>query len=554
MIKKNVKFGADVSKDLLKGIKILHDAVVTTMGVSGKNVMFNDEDGLVRITKDGVTVAKNVSNLENVIQDFGARVVKHSAVRTSEIAGDGTTTATLLSYHLIEQAMSSIDKGANVVQVQKGIEKASKLVLDKLSTMKKEITSENSNEVLTKVATLSSNGDVEVAKMIVKAIEEVGQTGIVTVTPSKYENIRMEQVIGTKWNKGWLSENFINNGERLSCDLRNPIVVVSDKDISNPQSVGIILQYAYKADRDVLFVAKSFGGGAMATLIKNAAQGVIRMCAVETPYFRENHIELLQDICAITGATLISSLTGKDMIDFIPEWLGNAESISVTKSHTTIIDGGGKEADIMLRVELIRQEIALTEASHGKDVLYKRLSNLIGGMCNILIGGKTKMESDERYDRAEDALKATYCALEEGILMGGGVALLKTKHLLNFKDETIFTNKHQLMGANIVKNVLTKPFEQILRNAGYEEEEIYALINTIKLDTNDWNVFDPLNDKIVDAYEFGIIDPYKVTRTALENAVSVCGTIITTDCIIEEKFEQNMSNDMMAQMFQQTNQ
>lgn len=554
MIKKNVKFGADVSKELLKGIKILHDAVVTTMGVSGKNVMFNDEDGLVRITKDGVTVAKNVSHLENTIQDFGARVVKHSAVRTSETAGDGTTTATLLSYHLIQQAMLSIDKGANVVQVQKGIEKASKLVLDKLSTMKKEITAENSNEVLTKVATLSSNGDTVVAKMIVKAIDDVGQSGIVTVTPTKYEDVRMEQVIGTRWNKGWLSENFINNGQKLSSDLDNPIIVISDKDISNPKSIGVVLQYAFDVNRPVLFIAKSFGGGAMATLIQNASQGVIRICAVEAPPFRENNIEMLQDICTITGATLISALTGKDLIDFDTDWIGQAESVSVTKSHTTIVDGKGKADAIKLRVDMIRQEISLTEAFHGKDALYKRLSNLIGGICNIMIGGKTKMESDERYDRAEDALKATYCALEEGILMGGGVALLKTKHRLDFKDDTIFTNKHQLMGADIVKNVLTKPFEQILRNGGYEEEEIFSLINTIRLDENDWNVFDPLSDKIVDGYEFGIIDPYKVTRTALENAVSVCGTIITTDCIIEEKFEPNMSNDMMAQMFQQTNQ
>jgi chaperonin GroEL len=553
MLKKNVKFGTDVSKNLLQGVKILHDAVVATMGVSGKNVMFNDESGLVKITKDGVTVAKNISHLEDAVQDFGARVVKHSAIRTSETAGDGTTTATLLSYHLIKEAMSLIDNGSNVVQVQKGIEKASKMVLNELFTMKKEITSDNSNEMLTKVATLSSNGDTEVAKMIVTGIETVGQTGIVTVSPSKYENVRMEEVTGTRWEKGWLSENFINNGQKISCELNNPIIVVSDKDISNAQSIAVILQHAYNADRSILFIAKSFSGGAMATLIKNASQGVIKLCAVEVPPFRENNLEFLQDICAVTGATLISAIMGKDMVDFTPEWLGEAESVSVTKSTTTIIDGKGNVEEITKRVNLIRQEIENTESTLGKNLLYSRLSNLIGTVCNILIGGKTKMESDERYDRAEDALKATYCALEEGILMGGGVALLKTKNRLNFKDETIFTNKHQLMGADVVKKILTKPFEQILRNAGYEFEEIYGLINLIKDDKNDWNVFDPLSDKIVDGYEFGIIDPYKVTRTALENAVSVCGTIITTDCVIEEKFEQQ-PNDMLAQLMQQTEQ
>lgn len=544
MLKKEVKFGTEVSRNLLQGVKILHDAVVTTMGVGGKNVMFNREDGLAQVTKDGVTVAKSITHLAHPIQNFGARVVKHSAIRTGEIAGDGTTTSTLLSYHLINEAMTLIEKGSNVVQVQKGIEKASKLVLDNLSKLKLEVTKENSSEVLTKVATLSANGDEEVAKLIVTAIEEVGRTGIVSVTPSKYEDVRLESVYGTRINKGWLSENFINNGEKLSSELVKPMIVITDKDISNAQSVTAVLQYAYNMGRNVLFLAKSFSGGAMGTLIQNATQNVVGICAVELPDFREGSLETIHDLCAITGATLISDTTGIDMLNFVPEMAGEAEKVSVTKSVTTIVDGKGKEEAILQRVDIIRKDIDLTESTFGKNLLQIRLMNLIGGVCNIHIGGKTKMEAEERYDRAEDALKATYCALDEGILMGGGVALLRTNKMVNFKDSAIFENKHQLMGANIVKNVLSKPFEQILRNAGYEEREIYSLIHTIENDELVWNVFDPLNDKIVDGYEAGIIDPYKVTKTALENAVSVCGTIITTDCVIEEHYEANNASKM----------
>lgn len=544
MLTKKVKFGTEVSRELLIGIKILHDAVVTTMGVGGRNVMFNREDGLAQVTKDGVTVAKSITHLENPIQNFGARVVKHSAIRTGETAGDGTTTSTLLSYHLINEAMSLIEKGSNVVQVQKGIEKASKLVLEKLNTLKTEVNKENSTEVLTKIATLSSNGDDEVAKLIVSAIEKVGRSGIVSVTPSKYEDVRMETVVGTRFNKGWLSENFINNGERLSSELTKPIIVICDKDVSNPQSVAPILNFAYQNGRDVLFMAKSFSGGAMATIIQNATQGVVKICAVELPDFKDGLKENVRDLCTITGATLISLDTGLDMVNFEPSWAGSAESVSVTKSNTTIVDGSGKIEDIKQRAEIIRNEIDRTESSFGKNSLRSRLMNLLGGVCNIHIGGRTKMEAEERYDRAEDALKATYCALDEGILMGGGVALLRTEKLINFDDTTIFTNKHQIMGANILKNILTKPFEQIMRNVGYEEREIYALIYQVENRENVWDVFDPLNDKIVNGFDAGIIDPFKVTKTALENAVSVCGTIITTDCIIEEHYQQTNDSKM----------
>lgn len=539
MLTKRVKFGNEVSRELLKGIAILHDAVVTTMGVGGRNVMFNREDGLAQVTKDGVTVAKSITHLENPIQNFGARVVKHSAIRTGEIAGDGTTTSTLLSYHLINEAMTLIEKGSNVVQVQKGIEKASKLILDKLAELKIDVNQQNSTEVLTKIATLSSNGDVDVAKLIVSAIDKVGRSGIVSVTPSKYEDIRMETVVGTRFNKGWLSENFINNGDKLSSELTKPLIIICDKEVSNPQSIAPVLQYAYNNGRDILFMAKNFSGGAMATIIQNATQGVVKICAVELPDFKEGSKEVVRDLCAITGATLISLDTGLDMINFHPEWAGSAESVSITKSATTIVNGNGEFGDIELRANIIRKEIELTESTHNKMLLHSRLMNLLGGVCNIHIGGRTKMEAEERYDRAEDALKATYCALDDGILMGGGVALLHTENMVNFKDDTIFTNKHQLMGANIVKNVLTKPFEQILRNVGYEEREIYDLIYQIKHQENKWNVFDPLNDMITDGFDAGIIDPYKVTKTALENAVSVCGTIITTDCIIEEHYHTN---------------
>lgn len=554
MLKKEVKFGTDVSRELLSGIKKLHDAVVVTMGVGGRNVMFNREDGMVQVTKDGVTVAKSITHLANPTENFGARVVKHSAIRTGEIAGDGTTTSTLLSYHLINEALKLIEKGSNVVQVQKGIEKASKLVLEKLCEFKLDITQENSTSVLTKIATLSSNGDVEVANLIVKAIEEVGRNGIVSVTPSKYEDVRMEHVIGTRFSKGWLSENFINNGEKLSSELIKPIIVICDKEVSNPQSITPVLQFAYSSGRDVLFMAKSFSGGAMATIIQNATQGIVKMCAVELPDFREGSKEIVRDLCAITGATLISLDTGFDMVDFEPDWVGGAESISITKSTTTIVNGFGDMDDIKLRVDIIRKEIDLTDSAFGKNMLHNRLMNLIGGVCNIHIGGKTKIEAEERYDRAEDALKATYCALDEGILMGGGVALMITENMIDFNDEHIFVNKHQRMGANVVKNVLSKPFEQIMRNVGYEEREIYGLIHRVINTNNNWDVFDPLNDKIVDGYEAGIIDPYKVTRTALENAVSVCGTIITTECVIEEHHESNSNmnsiTDLLAQLQQ----
>jgi chaperonin GroEL len=543
---KVIEFGPDARKQLVSGIDKLADAVVATLGPNGRNVVIVNDQGQVQSTKDGVTVAKSISLSDNV-EEVGVKMVKQAAIKTADVAGDGTTTSTLLAREMVKAGLNHLNNGANAVEIKRGIDAAVKQVVEALRTqIKEEISSE---EQLEQIATISANNDPEVGKLISTALNKVGREGVVSIEESKSGETALEMVEGMQFERGYKSHYFVTNNSNMTAYLENPYILIADKRFTQINDLLPILQAVSSQSRPLLIIAEDIEGEALATLIVNKTRGIIKVAAVKAPDFGERRKLLLEDIAILTGGQVFSTEKGMKLDKFSWEWLGSARLVTITKDHTTIVDGKGKEEAIQARVEELQQQIETASSMFEQEKLQERLAKFVGGVAIVYVGGNTETEIKEKKDRVEDALYATKAAIEEGIVPGGGSALLYAREAITYSKVDGDAIK---IGKQIVYQACGKPFEQILLNAGYTQNDMYPIINEIgrqgEMGTNPWFGFNIKEETIVNMKEAGIIDPAKVTRTALENAASVAGTVLLTECVVVDSPEDKKESDPMAGM------
>jgi len=539
MSKKSVRLGSEARRDLIRGINILADAVTSTLGPNGRNVVY-EKDGEIRSTKDGVSVAKEIANLENPIEDMGSRMIKQTAINTATSAGDGTTTSTLLAQTIINEGLKYIDKGANAVEIKRGIEAAVKEICDELQKISLPISSE---EQIEQIATLSANNDEEIGKLISTALQKVGREGVVYIEESKTGETYLENVEGIQLDQGYKSHYFTTNNETMSCTLNDTLILLYDGKINNAKDILSILETVSSDQRSLLIIAEDVEGEALATLIVNKTRGVLKVCAIKAPSFGDRRKLVLDDIAILTGGEVVSKNKGMKLESFNRDWFGEARVININKNTTTIIDGKGSEEMIEKRANELQSQIEKATTPFERESLQERLSKFAGGVSIVHVGGQSELELKEKKDRVEDSLQATKAAIDEGIVPGGGVALLLAR-------EAITKNKSELsndtfIGKNIVYKSCAKPFIKILTNAGYEIEEANAYIRELGetvLD-NIWMGFDLKTDTITDFKEMGIIDPTRVTRVALQNASSVAATILLTEAVVINEEDENSSSN-----------
>jgi chaperonin GroEL len=534
---KIIEFGPEARKQLVAGIDKLADAVVSTLGPNGRNVVISNNDGYPQSTKDGVTVAKSIS-LSNNVEEVGVQMVKQAAIKTADNAGDGTTTSTLLAREMVKAGLQHLNNGANAVEIKRGIDAAVKQVV---SSLRNEIAEEISSEdQLEQIATISANNDTEVGKLIATAMDKVGRDGIVTIEESKSGETYLETVEGMQFDRGYKSHYFVTNNSTMSSILDNPYILIADERFTQVKELLPVLEAVSNTNRSLLIIAEDIDNEALATLIVNKARGIIKVCAVKAPDFGDRRKLILEDIAIMTGGQVFSKQKGMKLDKFSWEWFGEARNVSVTKDQTTIVDGKGEMGGIQARIEELQQQIEQASTPFEIEKLQERLAKFVGGVAIIHVGGNTETEMKEKKDRVDDALHATKAAIEEGIVPGGGSALLYAREAIN----------RSSIGAEIVWKACGKPFEQILINAGFNSTE--AQMVGLQLNPSDtWLGYNIKEETVVNMKEAGIIDPAKVTRTALENAASVAGTILLTECVVvddpESKDEDN--NPMMGGMF-----
>ena len=516
---KVIEFGSEARKQLVNGIDKLADAVVSTLGPNGRNVVISKPGDYPQSTKDGVTVAKSIS-LEDPNEELGVQLVKQAAITTANVAGDGTTTSTLLAREMVKSGLSHLNNGANAVEIKRSIDKAVKQVVSTLRNNAEEITSE---EQLEQVATISANNDPEVGKLIATAMGKVGREGVVTIEESKSGETYLETVEGIQFNRGFKSPYFVTNNTTMTAALDNPYILIADERFTKVKELLPVLEGVSGTGRSLLIIAEDIDNEALATLIVNKMRGTLAICAVKAPEFGDRRKLALEDIATLTGGQVFSKEKGMKLKEFSWDWFGEARNVNVTKEQTTIVDGKGETERIETRIEELQQQIEQAGSPFAVEKLQERLAKFVGGVAIVHVGGNTETEMKETKDRVDDALNATKAAIEEGIVPGGGTALLYAKDAIEGDG----------IGAEIVKQACSQPFTQILMNAGWDEVDgrIMAdnLINTGK---NAWTGFNIKTMKKVDMKKAGIIDPAKVTRTALENAASVAGTILLTECTI----------------------
>jgi len=516
---KIIEFGSEARKQLVNGIDKLADAVVSTLGPNGRNVVISKPGDYPQSTKDGVTVAKSIS-LEDPNEELGVQLVKQAAITTANVAGDGTTTSTLLAREMVKSGLSHLNNGANAVEIKRSIDKAVKQVVNTLRNNAEEITSE---EQLEQVATISANNDPEVGKLIATAMGKVGREGVVTIEESKSGETYLETVEGIQFNRGFKSPYFVTNNTTMTAALDNPYILIADERFTKVKELLPVLEGVSGTGRSLLIIAEDIDNEALATLIVNKMRGTLAICAVKAPEFGDRRKLALEDIATLTGGQVFSKEKGMKLKEFSWDWFGEARNVNVTKEQTTIVDGKGETERIETRIEELQQQIEQAGSPFAVEKLQERLAKFVGGVAIVHVGGNTETEMKETKDRVDDALNATKAAIEEGIVPGGGIALLYAKDAI----------EGDSIGAEIVKQACSKPFTQILMNAGWDEVDgrIMAdnLINTRK---NAWTGFNIKTMKKVDMKKAGIIDPAKVTRTALENAASVAGTILLTECTV----------------------
>jgi chaperonin GroEL len=527
-MEKNISFGKEARQKLLSGVDQLADAVVATLGPSGRNVFISHVGGNPTSTKDGVTVAKEVE-LEDPTENTGAQAVKQVAIESAKLAGDGTTTATLLAREIYKQGIEELEN-SNAVEVKRGIDIAVKEVVKYLqSNYSKDITEEDQ---LKHVATISGNNDTEVGNLIATAMDKVGRDGLITIEESKTGETYLETVEGMQFNRGMKSPYFTTDNATMTAVLNDPLILITDKRLTNLKELLPLLESVSQQSKSLLIIAEDIDAEVLSTLVVNKMRGILNVVAVKAPEFGDRKKAILEDIATLTGGKVVSPEKGMRLDHFDTTWFGKARKVVVGKDETTIIDGKGGEEAITSRIEDIKAQIENTVSPYEKEILQDRLAKIIGGVAIIHVGGHTEVEMREKKDRVDDALHATKAALQEGILPGGGIALLNAAYHLR-ENPLLPTHPDQEKGFDIVMRAIRKPFEQILLNAGETQETIEE--REEYLESGDkWVGFNPRVGEYVDMLKEGIIDPTKVTRLALENAASVAGTMLITECVITQ--------------------
>ncbi|AKM08052.1 chaperonin GroEL [Pelagerythrobacter marensis] len=524
MAAKDVKFGRDAREGILRGVDTLANAVKVTLGPKGRNVVIDKSFGAPRITKDGVTVAKEIE-LKNKFENMGAQMIKEVASKANDAAGDGTTTATVLAQSIVTEGMKSVAAGMNPMDLKRGIDLAVTKVVEDLKARSKDVS--GSNEIA-QVGIISANGDREVGEKIAEAMEKVGKEGVITVDESKGLEFELETVEGMQFDRGYLSPYFITNPEKMTVELENPYILIHEKKLSNLQAMLPVLEAAVQSGRPLLIIAEDIEGEALATLVVNKLRGGLKVAAVKAPGFGDRRKAMLQDIAILTQGEMISEDLGIKLENVTLNMLGQAKKVTIDKDNTTIVDGAGSEDDIKARVSEIRTQIDNTTSDYDREKLQERLAKLAGGVAVIKVGGATEVEVKERKDRVDDALHATRAAVEEGIVPGGGTALLYATKAL---DGLEGSNDDQTRGIDIIRRALQAPVRQIATNAGHDGAVVAGKLT----DANDTSLgFNAATDTYEDLVKAGVIDPTKVVRTALQDAASVAGLLITTEATITE--------------------
>jgi chaperonin GroEL len=535
MSSKEVKFGQDARDRMLRGVDILANAVKVTLGPKGRNVVLDKSYGAPRITKDGVTVAKEIE-LEDKFENMGAQMLKEVASKTSDIAGDGTTTATVLAQAIIREGAKSVAAGANPMDLRRGIDQAVAAVVEELKAKAKKVTT---NAEIAQVGTISSNGDTEIGAKIAEAMKRVGNEGVITVEESKSLETELEVVEGMQFDRGYLSPYFITNAEKMMVELENPYILIHEKKLAGLQTLLPLLEAVVQAGKPLLIIAEDVEGEALATLVVNKLRGGLKVAAVKAPGFGDRRKAMLEDIATVTGGSVVSEDLGIKLENVTLEMLGKAKKVTIDKDDTTIVDGAGKKVDIEARIKQLKAQIEETTSDYDKEKLQERLAKLAGGVAVIKVGGATEVEVKERKDRVDDALHATRAAVEEGIVPGGGVALLRAiKALESLKP----SNDDQKTGIAIVRKALQTPSRQIFQNAG---EDGSVVVGKILENPAYAFGFNAQSGTYGDLVSQGVIDPAKVVRCALQDAASVAGLLITTEAMIAELPKKDSAHPAM---------
>ena len=527
---KQIKFDAEARQKILAGVEKLSAAVTSTLGPSGRNVILDKKFGSPQITKDGVTVAKEIE-LADPFENMGAQMVKEVASKTNDVAGDGTTTATLLAESVYREGLKNLTAGANAPALKSGIDKATAAVVDAIAKQAKKV---KSTEEIAQVATLSANGETEIGAIISEAMDKVGKDGTITVEEAKTLETTLDVVEGMQFDKGYLSPYFVTDPEEMECVLESPYLLLFEKKISNLQELLPVLQAVAKSGRPLMIVAEDVEGEALATLVVNKLRGSFQVCAVKAPGFGDRRKAILQDIAVLTGGQLISEDLGVKLENVGLDMLGRAKKVVVDKDNTTIVEGLGKGADIKARVDQIKKQIEETTSDYDREKLQERLAKLSGGVAIIKVGAATEAAMKEKKDRVDDALHATRAAVEEGIVAGGGVAYLRCQKAI----EALKLEGDEKVGADIIARAIEAPLRKLVANAGQEAALVIANVKKAS-GTNGYNV---RTGEYADLFKCGVVDPAKVVRCALQNAASIAGLLLTTDCMVTDIPEKKECN------------
>lgn len=533
---KEIKFNIKAREELKNGVDALADAVKVTLGPKGRNVIIEKKFGAPHITKDGVTVAREVE-LEDPFQNMGAQLVKEVASKTGDQAGDGTTTATVLAQAIVNVGLKNVTAGANPMDLKRGIDKAVSAVVENIKSQAQEVDDDISK--IENVARVSANNDEEIGRLIAEAMEKVKKEGVITVEEAKGTETSVDVVEGMQFDRGYISPYFVTNSEKMECEMDSPYILLYDKKISNLKDMLPILEAVAQSGRPLLIIAEDVDNEALATLVVNRLRGSLKICAVKAPGFGDRRKEMLEDIAVLTGGTVVSEVKGMQLAQATINDLGTAEKVSVNKDNTTIVNGAGSKDAIASRVNQIKAQIETTTSNYDKEKLQERLAKLAGGVAVLYIGAPSEVEMKEKKDRVDDALSATRAAIAEGIVPGGGVAYIRSLSVL---DELKGDNDDENTGIAIIRRAIEEPMRQIMENAGVEGAVILQKVKDGKGDFG----YNARTDQFENFFETGVIDPAKVTRVALENAASIAGMFLTTECVIADKKEDTPAAPMAA--------
>jgi chaperonin GroEL len=525
---KKLFFNTDAREKLKKGVDTLADAVKVTLGPKGRNVILDKKFGAPTITKDGVTVAKDIE-IKEPIENMGAQLVKEVASKTADTAGDGTTTATVLAQAIFSAGIKNVAAGANPMDLKRGIDKAVTAVVKSLKDQSRPI---NSSNEIAQVATISANNDTEIGKMIADAMDKVGKDGVITVEEARGTETEVKTVEGMQFDRGYLSPYFVTNTEKMEAELERPYILITEKKVSSMKELMPVLEASAQTGRPLLIIAEDVDGEALATLVVNKIRGVLKIAAVKAPGFGDRRKAMLEDIAILTGGTVISEERGFKLENATLDYLGTAEKITIDKDNTTIINGSGTSENIQARVSQIKSQMENTTSDYDKEKLQERLAKLSGGVAILYIGAATEVEMKEKKDRVDDALHATRAAVQEGVVAGGGVALIRAVEAL--KDVQTH-NEDEATGVNIIRIALESPLRTIVYNAGGEGS---VVVNKVKEGKDDFG-YNAREDRYENMFAAGVIDPTKVTRLALENAASIAALLLTTECVVADEPEEN---------------